>query len=479
MPDTSRVPPPLLCVRMLTDGQLEEIHQASLTILEKIGVKVDNEMALDLLRQAGCQVGDDRRAKISGEVVERALESAPSRVDLFSRQGHRCLELSGRHTYFGTGSDLSHNVDLVTSDRRASVLADTKVYAKLCDCLENLDFVASMSWPTDVPVQAADQHRFLAMIENTVKPVVTTVKNRASMDDLVRMAESVAGGSEALVTRPFVLAYLGTVSPLELTEPFVEPLLKLADLGLPFVFATSANSSASRGVPPSLRLATANAEFLSGLAIAQLRSPGAPVIMGTQSASSSSSPELMHHRLGTIELARHRYDLPVWGGSVRSDSKLPDIQAGIDSTLWILWTALSGANLVCDLGTIESGLAGSSEMVVVGEEIIGFVRRLLRGMETSEASVMSKLIETVRHDGEFLAAADASVNPQGEWQPTLFDRHSHEGWIRAGRPNMIRTAREVAIEAIGKHVPEALPEALLVELRKIVIRADQRVAEDS
>ena len=226
----------------------------------------------------------------------------------------------------------------------------------------------------------------------------------------------------------------------------------------------------------------ANAECLSGLAIAQLVNPGAPAVFGSGSGpldmkttvATYASPEFMLHCLGMAELAHYRYNLPVWGFSGCSDSKLPDIQAGIDSALWILWTALSGANLVHDLGYLESGLTGSFEMVVVTEEIIGFVRRLMRGMEISPATLALEVIDEVGPGGTFLSTAHTMQNFRSVWQPTLFDRREFHGWVEAGRPNMIRTAREIAIEAIGSHVPEALPDALRVELQEIVSAAERR-----
>ena len=192
-----------------------------------------------------------------------------------------------------------------------------------------------------------------------------------------------------------------------------------------------------------------------------------------------SSPEFMHHCLGMAELAHHRYHLPVWGFSGCSDSKLPDIQAGIDSALWILWTALSGANLVHDLGYIEAGLTGSFEMVVVAEEIVSYVRRLMSGIEVSPSTLALAVIDEVGPGGDFLSTAHTLQNFRSIWGPSLFDRNSFHGWVEAGRPNMIRSAREAAIEAIGSHVPEALPSGLLAELEEIVRRADRQAGADT
>ncbi len=485
--ERGRLPAPLLSLRMFSDEQLAELHQATLKILADTGVRVDHPVAVELLAAAGCTIGDGDRVRFPAAVIEGALETAPSSIDLYSRTGERRLELTGFNTYFGTGSDLPNTVDLVTSERRPSVLADVKAYARLCDCLENIDFVMSMAQAADVPGGSSDRHAFLAMTENTVKPIVYTAWDAEGLQDILRMAALLAGGDDRLTERPFLLGYLEPTSPLVHSHEVVAKMMLLADRGLPFVYAPGPIEGASAPVTSAGSLVQANAEALSGLAIAQLRNPAAPVVFGSgagpmdmrTTVATYSSPECMHHCLGMAELAHHRYKLPVWGFSGCSDSKLPDIQAGIDSALWILWTALSGANLVHDLGYIESGLTGSFEMVVVAEEIIGFVRRLMSGVEVSPATLALEVIDQVAPGGDFLATPHTLENFRSIWQPSLFDRNSHHGWVEAGRPNMIRSAREVAIEAIGSHVPEPLPESLRAELGQILQQADRRADEIS
>src|SRR4030042_3694894 len=112
--------------------------------------------------------------------------------------------------------------------------------------------------------------------------------------------------------------------------------------------------------------------------------------------------EFMLHCMGMAELGHHYYHLPVWGFSGCSDSKLPDIQAGIESALWILWTALSGANLVHDIGYIESGLTCSYEMIVICDEIISFVRRLMRGIDLKPETLALDVMDQVGPGGEFI-----------------------------------------------------------------------------
>jgi trimethylamine--corrinoid protein Co-methyltransferase len=470
-------------IRVLSDDQLEQIHQASLEILDRTGVRVCDAEALDLLRDAGCSVGDGEVVRIPARVIEEAVERAPSRVVLSRRSGDGQLILDGQRSYFGTGSDLPNTLDLESGERRLSLLSDVADTARLADSLPNLDFVMSMALPSDVPRESSDRHSFLAMVMSTSKPIVFTAWDESGLADIIAMAETVAGGAEALVKHPFLVAYLEPTSPLLHTQTALRKMLMMADKGLPFVYAPGPVEGATAPVTPAGSLAMANAEALSGLAIAQLRRPGAPVVYGSGSGpldmrttvATYMSPEFMLHCMGIAELAHRLYKLPVWGFAGCSDSNTADMQAGIDSAMWILWTALCGANLVHDVGYIESGMTCSYEMIVVGDEVIGFVRRLLGGFEISPEALALDVIDEVGPGGEYVSTDHTFRHFRECWYPRVFSRMSHQSWLDGGRPAAVETAREMARRAIAEHRPEPLPEATLDSLREIVAAADERV----
>jgi trimethylamine--corrinoid protein Co-methyltransferase len=468
--------------RLFTDAQLDEIHLASLEILRRTGVRVYEAAALALLQDAGCAITDQTLVRFPAAVVEDALRCAPSRVVLCNRTGEPHLHLEGQRTYFGTGSDLPNTLDLETGERRLSLLADVKNTARLADCLPNLDFVMSMALPSDVPIQTSDRRSFLAMIENTVKPAVFTAWDENGLADIIRMAETVAGGPQELALQPFLLAYLEPTSPLRHSEVVLKKLLMMADHGLPFVYAPGPIEGASAPVTSAASLTMANAEVLSGLAIAQLRRRGTPFVWGSGSGpldmktmvGTYAAPEFMLHCMAMAELAHHYYHLPVWGFSGCSDSKLPDIQAGIESALWILWTALSGANLVHDVGYVESGLTCSCEMIVLCDEVIGFVRRLMGGIELTPETLALDVIDQVGPGGSYLDAPHTAKNFRKVWYPRLLDRRAYQGWLDAGRPTALDNARQFAREALATYQLKPLPAGTLDALRAIVAEADAR-----
>jgi trimethylamine--corrinoid protein Co-methyltransferase len=473
--------------RMLTDAQLEEIHLASLEILRRTGVRVYEAEARALLEEAGCTVTDETLVRFPAAVVEEALQRAPSRVVLCDRTGEPRAFLEGHRCYFGTGSDLPHTIDLETGERRLSRLSDVAQTARLTDALPHLDFVMSMALPSDVPAETADRHSFLAMVENTVKPIVFTAWDENGLLDILAMAEAVAGGAKELALKPFLLAYLEPSSPLRHSEAVLRKLLRMADHGLPLVYAPGPLEGASAPVTSAGSLAMANAEVLSGLVIAQLRRPGTPFVWGSGSGPLDmrtmvgvyTGPEFMLHCMAMAELAHYYYHLPVWGFAGCSDSKGADLQAGVESALWILWTALSGANLVHDVGYIESGLTCSYEMIVIGNEVIGLVRRLLRGIEITPETLALDVIHEVGPGGNFLESPHTARHYREVWYPRLFDRRAYAAWVEAGRPDAVRNAREFARATLSSHQTLPLAPAVQETLHAIVAEADARAGTRS
>jgi trimethylamine--corrinoid protein Co-methyltransferase len=468
--------------QLLDDSQLVEIHHATLEVLRRTGVRVRHGGALELLRDAGCAISDGDLVRFPAAVVEEALKSAPSRIVLCSRGGEPRVFLEGWRTFFGTGSDLPNFLDLETGKRRLSRLSDVADTARLADALPNIDFVMSMALPSDMAAATSDRHSFLTMIENTSKPIVFTAWDEGGLADILAMAEAVAGGAEALSLNPFLLAYLEPSSPLQHSETVLAKMMIMADKGLPFVYAPGPVEGASAPVTPAGSLVMANAEVLSGITIAQLRRRGTPIVYGSGSGpldmrttvATYSSPEFMLHCRAFSELGQRFYHLPTWGFSGCTDSKLPDAQAGADSALWILWTALSGANLVHDIGYVESGMTCSPEMIVLCDEIIGFVRRLTGGIEVSAETLALDAIDEVGPGGDYLIADHTLRHYKECWYPKIFDRLSYQSWEQAGSPAIVDRARAAARTAVSNHVPDPLPEATLETLRALVAAADHR-----
>ncbi|MDI7275752.1 MAG: trimethylamine methyltransferase family protein [Anaerolineae bacterium] len=467
---------------MFSDSQLRRIHEAALRVLATAGGRIYDHEALEMLRRAGCPVSDGNLARIPAAVVEDALASVPPRIILHNRHGEPALWLEEKRTYFGTGSDLPNIIDLETGERRLARLADVESMARVADALPNIDFVMSMALPSDVPPALSDRYAYRAMVTNTTKPIVYTAWNLTGAQDIVAMAEAVAGGAEALAQAPTLLAYLEPSSPLRHSAEALQKLLFLAGKGLPFVYAPGAVGGASSPATVAGGLVQCTAEVLTGLVLGQLVRPGAPFMWGSSCAPLDmrtlvgpyAAPEDLLHNTAMAELARRLYNVPVWGFAGCSDSKRPDMQAAAEGALWVFQAALAGHNLVHDAGYLESGLTGSYEMLLLADEAISFVRRFMEGVTLEPEALGLDAIEAVGPGGSYLDSEHTLRHFRRFWRPRWFDRQNYDRWQASGALTCEERLRQAAREMLAGHRVAPLPQGVLEQLDAIVERAGAR-----
>ena len=467
--------------RVLTESQLKEIHLASLEILRRTGVDVLEEEARELLKEAGAKV-DGNRARIPPALAEWAVRATPSRVVLCDRDGNPALHLEDTRGYYGTGSDTPFTIDPYTGERRKPLLADIANVARVCDYLPNIDFVMCMGIAGDVPEAISDLYHFQAMVTHTRKPLVLTAWNLDNLIAIVEMAEAVAGSPETLRYNPFIAVYTEPISPLQLGLEATQKLLYMAGKGLPVIWTPGQVGGATSPVTLAGSLAIGNAEGLAGLVLTQLKREGAPVIYGgctlqmdmaTTLAAYGSSPEFMLSVTAYTELA-HYYDIPVWSYAACSDSKTFDQQAGYEGAATTLLSAVSGGNLIHDVGYLDSGLTSSLESIVVSDEFIGWTKRFMGGIEINQETLALEVIDQVGAGGHFLAEDHTYRHFREDWRPSLFDRNSHESWAERGSKTLGERATETVRQILETHSCEPLPDEVRDTIAEIIGRAERR-----
>ena len=144
--------------RRLSDTQLQQIHNASLEILERTGIRFNDEEAVKLFKKGGAEVVDGNRVHVPSWRVEWALSIVPKQIILYDRGGNPAIRLSGWKSYFGNGSDLLHIIDHRTDERRKPILQDIRDLVRILDVLPHYDFVMSGFIPSDVPTERAEYH---------------------------------------------------------------------------------------------------------------------------------------------------------------------------------------------------------------------------------------------------------------------------------------------------------------------------------
>lgn len=468
----------------LSENQREEIFSAALEIMDRVGMRIFTEEGKDLLRSAGAAVDAEGLVHIPSFMVKHALNLAPSRVVLAGRDGDRHVVLEKDRIYFGTGSDTPFTIDPYTDEHRQMLYRDVYDAARTADALPNIDFFMSLGLVSDAPAQTYDRHQFLAMITGTRKPMVITAVDRQGLEDQHRMACAVLGGEEAFRRNPLFGIYIEPISPLQHSKEVVEKLLYAADHGIPIVYTPAPTAGYTAPVTLAGIIAQGLAECLTGVVMAQLRSPGAPVIIGgvhtiidmQTMIFSYAAPEFLLLSAAITDVVKW-LGLPMFSTAGCSDAKLLDEQASLQAGLSILFAALSGANLIHDVGYLESGLTGSFDMLVLSDEIIAMVKRMLRGVQVDQETLAVDTVAEVGPGGHFLGSEHTLRHFREEiWRPELQERVNYTAWEENGRKRLSDRVRGKVLRILEMHEPAPISAEAMETMRAIVAEADEKYA---
>jgi trimethylamine--corrinoid protein Co-methyltransferase len=468
--------------RVLSEGQIEEVFSAALEVLLRVGTRLHGDEALALLDGAGCQVDDGNRVRVPAWLVKRALSTTPGRIVVAGRDRRRRITLEKNKFFFGTGSDCPSLVDPYSGEVRKYTFNDVYDAARINDALSNLDFHMSLGLTSGVLAQTYDRPQFLAMVKGTSKPLVVTAVDREGLADQYEMACQVLGGPDEFGRAPLFVVYIEPSSPLTHSVEAVEKLLYAAATGIPAIYTPCTMAGGTGPVTMAGTMVQALAEYLVGVVLAQLKRPGAGVVMGGVNAPmdmatsilSYGSPELALVSAAMTDVAKW-LGVPMFSTAGCSDAKSLDQQAAIEATFSIVLAALSGANLIHDVGYLESGLLGSFDMLVMSDEIIGMARRLLSGVTVTPETLAVDVIQQVGPGGHYLSQEHTRRHFRAEtWFPTLIDRQMRRAWEAGGSQTMADRIRAQVVDILEHHQPAPLPDGTEQALREIVARAEAR-----
>jgi trimethylamine--corrinoid protein Co-methyltransferase len=395
---------------------------------------------------------------------------------LCDRNGRRVMPLERNNVFFGPGSDCPNVLDHRTGARRPGTLQDIVDGIRVCDALPNIDFLMSICIASDVEQEVADRYQMRAMLANSVKPILFVTTEFAGCEDVIEMAEIVAGGAEALRRDPICACYINVTSPLRHNAEALQKLLFMAEKGLPTTYTPVVLRGISGPVTAAGAIALANAGELAGLVLAQLKRQGAPVILtgGVNDMLDMRSlidiyaaPE---NRVMLVELA-HYYGLPIFGLAGASDSKLPDEQAAAEAAFSLVLETLCGAQMVHDVGYLEGGMCNSLEQIVICDELIHYVKRFMQGLEVSEETLALDVIDQVGPHGDFLGTKHTKRHFREDWYPELLDRRTFEAWSADGSKTLRQRARERVDEILESHQPQPLPDDVRRGVDEVLERA--------
>ena len=464
---------------VLSQSQLDTLKEGTLFILQDIGVRFPSQKALKIFANRGADVDwETKIVRISPDLVEKALSTAPRSFVLGGREQRFDLVLDGKHSYLSTDGCGTRVIDLETRKERRSRKEDVARMARICDALPLISFF----WPL---VSAQDHgltaplHECHAGLTNTLKHVRggTTVYPELA-PFLVEMATVVSGSDAERRKRPPICANICTIAPLAQDEHGIETALVYAEAGIPTSFMAMPTMGSTAPATPWGAMVSGDAEVVSAMVLMQLAHPGAPVFH-------SIEVSLMHPRTGgyvtgvdfpfgtsTVQIA-HNWNVPCLGGGGTScDAKDIGWYSGSATGMGAAFIPVSGGEICGYLGMLDGSMLLYPEQIILDHEICLEVYKLFQEIEFDESDLALDVIKSVGPGSHFLRQKHTRKHIRDFFLSPV----TNEIYLGDQR----RPSREVALEEFNRinetHHPEPLPEEKLKELKRILAAADKEAA---
>jgi trimethylamine--corrinoid protein Co-methyltransferase len=474
---------PEMKIKPLDDREIERIHEATLVVLQKIGVRFPCQKALDIFAQAGVEVDFKTEVvKIQPDLLMKTLAKAPVEFIMGSR-GNQGLDvrLDGTRIYCGTAGTGTATVDLETRKRRASVKEDIAMMALISDYLSSISFYWPMVAARDCPVETIALHEMEAAFTHTEKHVhIVSCVDERSAQYAVEMVGVIAGSKEIRKTRPPLSLIASPISPLDHDSGALEAALVFAGAGLPVGFAAMPVLGTTAPASIAGVLVQGNAEILSSVCLLQLAHPGTPVFYPlftammnpfTGAISVSSKTKYLFYA-ATVQLG-HYYNLPVMTGYGGSDALDPKgWNVGKDDAVDAFFSCATGPDMAPGLGLLEGYTLLYPEKLLLDNEIFRSVKYMAGRMQVDSETLALDEIMTVGPGGHFLDRDYTLENIRRLWNPGI----SHQ-W--SADMQDFRDPGEAALEKtrwiLQNHEPKPLEEKAAKELKRIIRSAEEQL----
>jgi len=471
---------PKLHLDILKPAEIQCIHDATLHIIENVGVRFPSQRALDIWEAHGATVDREKmivRAKPT--LIEDALRKAPPAYPLAARDPSvgalQDLSLDGNHVYVGTDGCGVEIIDIHTGQRRISCLQDVADIARVADNLEEVAFHWVALSAQDKPAETRGLHEIKAIWENSTKHVQTeSIYNQREARAALEMAAAIAGGKEALRKRPLLSLMECTASPLGHDGGSLEAALLAAEAGIPTGFMTMAACLTTGPATLAGTLAVGNAEVISGTALLQLAFPGAPVFYAAAQTASDlrngaytgGGPEDFLFGAATNLLADF-YHIPLSMGSFATGAKEPNWQAGLENSLSTFMASVVMSDMLLGVGFLHGSRIWSYAQMMMDCEIFAIIHKMMQGIVVNEDTLALDTIAAVGPGGNFLAQKHTRQHMRDIFLPQFMDRRPYNEW-EAQKDDARAWALVKARKILETHQPEPLDPQLSAELSRII-----------
>ena len=431
------------------NDDLASIHEASMYLLEEVGIQVNHPRAREILETHGGVTGGKNVVTVPGEVVEACIAEAPSQFTLHARNPEHNVVVGGDGPMVRAPGYGPSTVLTVDDGRRPSTLADYETLLKLT---QTEDVVTCAGYDLCRPTDVDRALRPLEMLARTLTLTDLPVMGPTGSAGVVEACFDLVGIAmdDPDLENPSVAGLVNTVPPRSTDEDMLEGLLTYAEYGQPPIISSFTMAGASGPTTLAGTIAQANAETLLGLTLVQLVNPGAPVVYGLPCSPIDTrygslaigSPETALFTTYSARLGR-LYQIPSRAGGALTDAKSVDYQSGSESALVEAVTEWSGVDFVLhSVGILESYATISPEKFVLDCEVLRFLDRLSRGVTVDAGHLALDLIANVEPAGHFLDIPQTEPHSKGMHLPDVFDRCALGEWADHGRKSALELAHE-------------------------------------
>jgi trimethylamine--corrinoid protein Co-methyltransferase len=463
-------------MRLLSEDTVKNIQDEAKRILAEIGVFVEYEPAKELLIASGARLNDEGRVLIGPEMVEKALETAPSEVLLYDRAGENPKRIGGDDVNFDPGSAAIRVYDFEQKKIREPVSADCERFSLLTDRLDHMALQSTCVVPADVPKERADRQRLYLALKNGKKAVITGTFHETSFDPMYEMLLCVRGSSEALQEKPLAIFDCCPSPPLMWSELTCRVLMECAKRGVPAELVSMPLTGATAPVTLLGAVVQHTAEDLSGVVIHQLSGAGSPIIYG-------GSPSGFDLRKGTTPMGAIEtmmidasyaqvgkdLGLPTHAYMGLTDAKTPDWQAGMEGGIGATLAALAGVNMISGPGMLDFESCQSLENLLLQNEACGMAHRLVKGMVRRDEVMAFDFIKEGLAAGHFL-----SLDHTRKWSREEFffpgpaiDRTEGINWEKTDGKTAVERAHARVEKILAKAEPVPMDPAQLKEIERL------------
>jgi trimethylamine---corrinoid protein Co-methyltransferase len=475
---------PLAPLEALSAEQLAIVHQASMRILEEIGLDFLDEEALAIWRSAGAKVDwPSKHVWLDHDLVMGAVARAPAEFVLRARNPDHSLTIGGNWINFATVGAAPYYSDLQRG-RRPGTLADFERMVRLAQQCGPIHIVEGLLVePQDVPVDRRHLEKYYSQSILSDKAQTVAAHGRQVASDYVLMAALLYGGLENIAVQPVFLSNVNVNSPLRYDRRMLEALIVYARHGQATIITPFILAGAMSPVTMAAALAQQNAEALAGIALTQLVNPGCPVVYGgfttnvdMQSGSPAfGTPEGALALLSGAQLARH-YGLPYRGSGGLNNAKAPDAQAAYETQMTLWPAVLAHANVILhSAGWLEAGLVCSLEKFIVDVEGLAMMHHFLHGLDISEEALALETIAEVGPGGHHFGTAHTLARyREAFYLPVVSDRQNFDAWRQNGSQDAAQRANHLAGQLLESYQPPPLDEGLAEALRAYVDERQER-----